>query len=62
MKRGYIAKCVARAMVEQELTITEAAEIAGVHRTTLGRWLRGEITIRSDHLDDLLEGLGLVVA
>ena len=41
MKRGYIAKCVARAMVEQELTITEAAEIAGVHRTTLGRWLRG---------------------
>ena len=51
---------VKRQMGRQELKQWWVAEQAGIHKTTLRRWLSGQIQrVRRDHVEGLARVLGL---
>jgi transcriptional regulator with XRE-family HTH domain len=52
---------VRRARLEQERTIADVAEVAGVEESHLSRFERGARGMSSDKLDRLLHALGIQI-
>ena len=56
-----IALAVTKEMQRTDSTITDVAAVAGVDRSSLGRWLSGQRTLRSSDVAKVLAALHLIV-
>jgi len=61
MQRDPVAACTLRALGRRGMTVTRLAEITGLDRSTLTKWLSGQRAISTHKASRVMTALGLVI-